>query len=311
MRQIRQIFWTMVAVLLTTQTSGAQTTRPAEGGVATTQPAARSQDAGQPDEAVVEKVTGRVRYARTRDDGSLGEWQPAKAGDRLPGGTRIQTFFRSEIILKFTDDTVIVVESGTSASIDEFRRTADTKKVKLGIAHGAIRGASAETTLRSDLTIESPTATLSKRGTIGFRLEYEPVKGHFVISLQKEGLVEALNKLTHESQLIRPGQYVTQRMLRWIETAVFDDYVPVIGVFGMTDADERFAASYADGVAVVEPSGGWDTRRVIGLDRSSLFRDLIRAQRATEIRPVVPIDVDPGTPTTGRPEGNFGTGGGR
>lgn len=268
-------------------------------------------DLGQSQDAIVHEVSGRVRYAFMQQDGTVGEWTTAKAGDRLPPGTRIQTFIRSHVVLTFMDDTTIMIESGTSASIDEFRRSSDMKTVRLGIAHGAIRGASAETTLRSDLAIESPTATLSKRGTIGFRIEYEPVTGRFVISLETEGLVEALNKLTNQRRTLRPGQYVTEAMLRWIETAIFDDYIPVTDFHGMTDGDRHFGAFHANGIATIEPSGGWNTRSQVGINPTPLYIREARARRLARLRPVFIFPRQPGGPLSPRPEGNFGTGPGQ
>ncbi len=283
-------------------------------GAPATQPAASGQPdgAGQPSpaEAVVGTVQGMVQVAPTKADGSVGEWRTPKEGDRLSAGTRIRTLFNSSLTIKFTDDTVIQIESGTMASIDDFRTTSDTKTVKLGIAHGAIRGASAETTLRSDLTIESPTAVLSKRGTVGYRIEYEPITGHFRISLETEGLVEALNKLTEEFLKIRPGEYVTEAMKRWLETAIFDDYISYTGTFGMTEGDAKFGAFHAGGVGYIEPSGGWDTRGLVGLRNSRIYEDTVYRQRGAGVIPPVIIRFPrlSGPPSVGTPEGNFGTG---
>jgi hypothetical protein len=289
---------TMALSVLIAESAWAQATQPAGAAGAATHPA--DSQLGQPDNATVTAVKGTVSYAIARADGTLGEWVPAKVGDSLPPGTRIQTLLRSHVAITFTYDTVILIEAGTSASIDDFRLSADTKSVKLGIAHGAIRGASAEFTLRSDLTIESPTATLSKRGTIGFRLEYEPITGHFVISLETEGLVEALNKLTNEKRLIRPKEYVTQVMLRWIVTAIYDDYIPYAEFHGMTQADKHFGAFYANGIAAIEPSGGWNSRSEIGINPVPPFPRL-------DLRPIFRFP-DGGAPSSRTPEGNFGTG---
>jgi hypothetical protein len=151
---------------------------------------------------------------------------------------------------------VILVERATLASIDQFLNSTEAEWIRLGLGHGAIRGGVAETTLRSNLTIDTPTATLSKKGTIDFRIAYEPSFHQFKISLAEEGLVEALDKLTRESRRVYPGQYVTQAMVRWVDTAAFDRLVPIVDVLGQTGLEKLFNVLNNSGLAVVEPGGG-------------------------------------------------------
>ena len=57
-----------------------------------------------------------------------------------------------------------------------------------------VRAGVAEGGLKSDFTIDSPVATLSKRGTWNFALYYERETERFEISLLDRGLVEAIDK---------------------------------------------------------------------------------------------------------------------
>jgi len=259
-------------------------------------------------EATVIKIVGKVSYSKLDAKGEPGKWQPAKIGDRLPAGTRVRTRLRSKIVMAFGKDSVVMIDRATLVSIDQFHRTADTKKIRLGLGHGVIRAGVSETTLRSDMTIDTPTATLSKKGTIDFRMEYEPFTGRFRISLAKEGLVEALNKLSNRKRSIGPGQYVNQAMLRWIETATFDRYVPVIDTFSMTDAEQLFNMVRDSGLGVIEPGAGTNIMSLSGRDAGQLFARLAR-ERRNRLRPLRPQVID-GQRIFDRPEGNFGTGSG-
>jgi hypothetical protein len=283
---------------------------PANRPTAATQPAADAAAApGEPMQARVVKLTGQVQYARTDAQGNAGEWQEAKLNDLLPAGTRIRTRLRSKVVLAFGDDSVVLIDRATLASIEQFHRVADTKHVRLGLGHGAVRAGVAETTLRSDMTIETPTATLSKRGTIGFGIEYEPSTGRFRVFLADEGLVNALNKLTGESRDLYPGQYVTQEMIRWIETAVFDRHVALADLFGPDEAEKLFNALHSSGIGVVEPGGGMTTFNVAPLQRANFAPggELLLGAGA------IPAVLVPllGIRSPDRPEGNFGTGNGR
>jgi len=281
-------------------------TRPAAASV-TTQPAI-----DQPFEAKIVEVAGKVSWATATDTGAAGEWRPVKVGDLLPAGARIRTQIRSKVVLMFGDDTVVLIDRATLASIDQFHRSGDTKRIQLGLGHGAIRAGVAETTLRSDMTIETPTATLSKRGTMDFGISYEPSSQRFRIFLAEEGLVEALNKITSESRLVRPGQYVTQAMIQWIQTATMDRWVPIVDVYGTTSAEKLFEAVKGSGLGVTDPGGGNQILTLSGRDAGQFAATLQQEQLSRQnlaIAAGASLLVRPTGPNViPRPEGNFGTG---
>ncbi|HON67981.1 MAG TPA: hypothetical protein PLS23_15950, partial [Phycisphaerae bacterium] len=252
------------------------------------------------------RVVGNVQYALPDPDGQPGEFQPVREGDRLPAGAIIQTRLRSKVMLAFGPDTVVLIDRVTMASIDQFHRTGDTKKVQLGLGHGLISAAAVEGTLRSDMTISSPVATLSKRGTMDFGMRYEPGTGRYIVFLNEEGLVELIDWLRDAQRTLEPGQYVTQALLRWIEMRTLDRYVPINDPWGMTVAEFRWNAWYgSQGLGVVEPGLGAYTFRA---DYSPSNRP---PPRPTQILSVPPVFLPPapgGPLQVGRPEGNFGTG---
>jgi len=270
-------------------------------------PAAKTSDA-KPMQARIIKLSGRVQYARTDADGVPGEWQPAKVGDLLPAGTRIRTRLRSKVVLAFGDDSVVMIDRATLASIDQFHRSGDTKYIKLGLGHGAIRAGVAEATLRSDMTIETPIATLSKKGTIDFGIEYEPSTGRFRVFGPRQGLVDILNKLTRKSQTVHPGQYVNQAMIRWAETMVFDRYVPLDDLFGPTGPERLFNALRDSGPGVVVQGGGQGVAMIPPRLGGRRRPGLPWMNRLPGNLPVLPLSLRPRT--LYRPEGNFGTGNG-
>ena len=247
---------TPIVVLALTVAALAQTppaSSPALNSPATTQPAG----VDEPFSATAIKVVGNVTRAQAGPDGKPGAFSPVRVGDTLPAGTLIKTALRSKLMLSFGPDSVVLIDRVTLASIDAFHRSGDTKKVQLGLGHGLIRAATAETTLRSEMTITSPVATLSKRGTIDFGMRYEAGTGRYVIWLNQEGLVEALDLLRDERRLIQPGQYVTQALLRWIDTMTLARYVPATDNWGFTESEQSWNARFGTGGAgVVDPTAG-------------------------------------------------------
>lgn len=295
-----RILTIVVSLIPTLVFAQAPSTAPAAGG-ASTQPAIEAMSAR------VIQLSGSASWARVSASGEAGEWTPVKQNDVLPEGSRIRTQVRSRVVLAFGDDTVVVIERATLASIDQFHRAQDTKKVRLGLGHGTIRAGVSETTLRSDMTIETPTATLSKRGTMDFGISYEPSSGRFRVFLNKEGLVEALNRVTGQSGLVRPGQYVTEQMQQWIDTLTVDRWVPVIDTYGLTNAEQVFNSVKNSGFAVVEPGAGGNLLTISSRD----FASVIGQQRGPGVNTTPYVTPPPsGNQPIARPEGNFGTGGG-
>jgi len=304
---MRQITIFIVGVVFAwTASAGAQvpSSRPQQAADTPAPPAADITDA-KPMQARIIKLSGRVQYALTDEAGVPGKWQPAKVGDLLGAGTRIRTRLRSKVVLAFGDDSVVLIDRATLASIDQFHRSGDTKYVKLGLGHGAVRAGVAEATLRSDMTIETPIATLSKKGTIDFGIEYEPSTGRYRIFLARRGLVDAMNKITRQSQMVRPGQYVTQAMIRWVETAVFDRHVTMADVFGTPGSEKLFNALNSSGLGLVEPGGGQGICNIGGRQAGT---GLPGQQWTNGNLNVLPSFLGP--QVIFRPEGNFGTGNG-
>jgi hypothetical protein len=209
-------------------------------GALSTAPAAGP---GEPLLAECIKVKGKVQWAplgtKTTDSKA---WKPVKLGEKYPDGILIRTGVRSAVIFRFGADTVAKIDRVTLAAIGEFRKTGDIKRIRFGLDYGTVRAGVAEGMgeLRSDLEIDAPTVTLSKRGTWDFQLWVERGTGRFDAKLAERGLVEVIQKTTGRRRQIRPHQWVNQAMLNWVETAKFDRDVVVADTFSQT-ADELLA----------------------------------------------------------------------
>src|SRR5437868_1880347 len=124
----------------------------------------------------VQLVQGKVKVAPTGTD-VLSEtgWTRVKAGDILVAGQELDVPMRSKI--KFVarpanPPTVIMIESMTHFNISALEVRDGAAYSRIELAHGAIRAGVAEGSNRSDMQIATPAATLSKKGTDIFRMEY-------------------------------------------------------------------------------------------------------------------------------------------
>ncbi len=266
----------------------------------------------QPLPAVVIEVEGSVDWATVGVSPVAAEgWTAVKLNDQLKPGSQVRTGLRSHVNLKFGETTVVSLRSVTFASLDQLYRSANVESVRVGLGYGTVRGGSSEGTVRADVIVDSPVATLAKRGTEGWEIEVEPGTGRFRVSLAEYGLVEAIQKLGQgrfRSKLVRPGQYATNANIAnmWIKQNIFDHNVTFYQPESVTAADAEFTLTNATGYGVLAPGGGSTLAGLSGRVSADFVLNQIGAGFPTGTPLPTTAVGRPGTIT--RPEGNFGTG---
>ncbi len=297
---------------------------PAAAEQPTTGPAATAPADVQKLQATCIRVKGKAQYAPIGTKATETEaWKPIQVGQTYGDGIQIRTMFRSSVSFKFGDDTYVEVGRSTLAALTTLHRSGDKKVTRIGLDYGEVRGGVAETEegLRSDFEIDSPLATLSKRGTEGFSLYVERGTGRFQARLADSGLVEVLHKTTGRRQRIRPKQWVTQAMLNWANQAKFSRQIVVADAFSQTaDEFEAFTRSNT-GLTGLSPSGTvtgggqggkvtTNTQSALAAQRNAFQRN--QALRQSQLQALNLIQqLDSGAPTTDRRpsnDGDFGTG---
>jgi len=260
---------------------------------------------------LVIEVEGSVDWAVAGVSASANEgWTAVKLNDELKPGTQIRTGLRSHVNLRFGETTVVSLRSATYASLDQLFRSADVESVRIGLGYGTVRGGSSEGTFRSDVIVDSPVATLAKRGTEGWQLAVEAASGRFNVSLAESGLVEAIQKLGGEktrSKTVRPGEYVTDATMAnlWLDQDIFDRNVTFFAAEGMTSADAKFTLTGTRGMGVMAAGGGSELWNYSDRVSASWITSQL-GSRFPAGGPLVNTAIGQRGPVT-RPEGNFGT----
>jgi hypothetical protein len=294
-----------IVLVLATSSLLAQEASPAPAAPAASQPASAPVER-TPITARAIEVRGDVKHAPLGSE----DWKACEVDEEYPEQTVILTGLRSSVKLQIGSDdtyTLLVVEPASKTLLTEAYTTADAKRVNIGVGYGQIRAGVAEGGLKSEFTVVSPVATLSKRGTWNFGLFYERGTDRFEIFLMDYGLVEALHKLTGERRLVLPGQLVTEAMRRWADEATLHRNVSIGDFLGQSDVLVAFNHLQQDGLRVLSPEGG----QTVLLDLSSAgaqqqFADLARQSLPT-LLPTGPV-VAPPAVRRARTEGFFGTG---
>lgn len=304
----------LVCLLLAASPLAAQTdasaTAPASEPVATTsQPEA---PAGTLIEARVIDIKGRAQHAPAGTAVTdAAAWQPVQMDDRYTAGTLVRTGLSSHVTLQFGSEepyTVVLVERMTLANIASLYKTSTEKVSHVAVNYGAVRGGVSEGGLRSSFVVDSTVATLTKRGTWGFRLFVERGTGRYTISLADAGRVQALNRLTRQQQNVYAGQYVTQAMVRWVDQTTFDRLITMQDRFGLTTKEFQVQSFNNSGLAVIEPAPTPNTYQVARPGWQQFVSQqvlLIEQQRAGELGRLIDILNPPAPSVITRPEGNF------
>ncbi len=239
-----------------------------------------------------------------------GEWKPLKVGDKLPALTQIRTGIGGSAKLQIGEEepySAVVIDPVSALILSELSKTTEVKKVRVGVGYGRIRAGVAEGGLRSDFTVDSPVATLSKKGTWNFGLFYERSTDRFEIFLLDRGLVEALNKITGDLRTVKPGEAVTNAMRIWCDEAQLRRNVALADLLGQDDYEIAFNRLRNDGIGIVDVGSGNTTfLNLRDPNASNEFRNIVRDRLNTF--PIIPPPIDFGRQL--RPEGFFGTGGG-
>lgn len=279
------------------------TTQPAVGET----PATADVPAGAaPFFAEVIDLRGDAQWAPLGSD----DYQPVKQGDRYPQETVIVTGLRSSVKLRLGDDdtyTAVLVEPASKTLLAELYTANQTKRVRIGVGFGQVRGGVVEGALKSDFTVGSPVATLSKRGTWDFGLFYEQGSDRFQIFLHEEGLVSAFKRSTGQRRSVLPGELVNQTMRRWLDESQIRRNVAIADFLGQSDIEVAFNRLRNDGLRILSPEGGQAVLLNLGPGAARQeFANVVRQQLAEQ-----QIVTPRRTPTLVREEGFFGTGGGQ
>lgn len=272
---------------------------------------AMSQLAGQASQPVAAKTTIKAKAIEV--NGSVdwaaldsNDWKAVKLNDEFNEKTKFRTGVKSSLKLQIGDEapySCLLVDAVGKTVLSEAWKDADTKRVRVGVAYGKVRAGVAEGGLKSDFTVDSADATLSKKGTWGFELFYSR-DGQFEIGLTEFGLVEALSKVTGERRDVQPGQLVTQAMRRWLDQAQFKN-VPVADVLGQSNIEVAFNRLDAEGLGVTGVGSGRSV--LVDLSNANARNQFSQiAQQSLQNAP--PLLLPPGQVQTLRSEGFFGTG---
>lgn len=215
---------------------------------------AASQPAVKTGELVYEvvEVGGKVVVAPTGTDPyARNGWTPVAKGQTIGAGQQLNVPMRSRIkmVARPADPpTVILIEQSTFVNIGELAMMDGAAHSRIQIQYGAIKAGVAEGTSRSDMEIEAPTATLSKKGTDIFGLEVQ-ADGRFKMFLTANGrgLVQgiinqsgAFGSSRMNSRFLTPGQWITHQMIRAIDNVQFDREVMVNDIYGLKGVDQLF-----------------------------------------------------------------------
>jgi len=139
----------------------------------------------------------------TVQNGGKGNWKPAHVGTKLKQGDRIRTSDESEVLIEFTDGSMVTVGENSEAGIKLLLQADSTRNTTLELAIGKLSFSIQKLVgAKSSFEFEMKSATAAIRGTDG---EVETNGEESVASLET-GRLEMIAKTGHTD--INAGQLV-------------------------------------------------------------------------------------------------------
>jgi len=232
------------------------------------QPAA-SQPATQPSgAAITARVTAVKGVVQAQSVGGEG-WQRVKLDDVFGAGTRIRTMLRSSVVFVMSDTTVVKVEKATVMQITTAERTAEAENIRIGLEYGQVRAGVAERELRSDFTIDSPNATLARRGTQDLSIFSERLTQRWTVRLDGPGLA-LLQEISGASRTLYPSEYVTQLLTKMMVQKKLDWFVSVQPSEGLTPVELAISSDQgSSGLGVTDAAASAQVFTAVGTDLSA------------------------------------------
>jgi len=112
-------------------------------------------------------VVSATGPAQKRHLNGQDKWVPLEAGQQLDRLTVIRTGFGAKVVLKFEDRGMVTVRSATKIGLGELHKQGDKATVKLGLKYGTVRAEVERGHGPNDVSIATPVAVASVRGTVG------------------------------------------------------------------------------------------------------------------------------------------------
>ncbi len=259
----------------------------------------------QPVKGTVIKVVGKVQHSVE----GTSKWVNTKEGDTLDAGTTIRTGIRSSVQIRLHSAALVQVRSDTRIILAELVSGPGYEKSHINLRYGTIRAGIVAEKTHADFQISCPSAVLSREGTWGIEMSYDPATGNFYAGLDTEGLIRILKTLTGQRRQITPGQFVTQAFQRWVTTAVFIRTVSFVDPFGTTTVEQSFYALNSGGRTVLNATGPNNPNSALGAGSQFTYNPSFGQNLAGAViaQQIINQIINPPTQTYDYRYGNFGT----
>ena len=189
------------------------------------------------------QVKGSVEVKPSAD----AAWQKAKTGMKVGSDWWISTGLRGQAVLKFEDNSIVVVQRLTEMTISKFSREKGTVKTHLKMKYGAVRVHVKKGTARNEFRVACPTATASVQGTKIQEFSYFKGLGSKIL-MGNEGTAKYGSQLG--SLNVGSGEGTNDELLDPAVTARMKAWVPVT-FSGFTKQEQNAAVWHGTVGAVV------------------------------------------------------------
>ena len=239
-------------------------TKPSPVKTAQATPAAKTDDGILT--VTVTSVSGSAEVRESSDK----PWRAVKVGDNYSEGAEIRTGYRSQVDLKFSDNSKMTINRVSHFRVDKFTRSGNVVVTRSHLSYGKIRAGVEKGPELSDYKITTSLGTLGVNGTRDIYLYVDPGIGVANICLSEQGKI-GWNKGSGSDVWVHPQGCTNQDGIGEDARKLQDNNIDLLDPFGSTGTDHNVGDNYGNQGSNTQ--GGTPGNNIISGTRDFHYKD--------------------------------------
>jgi len=189
-------------------------------------------------------VTGVSGSAEVRESPDK-PWRAVTVGDNYSEGAEIRTGYRSQVDLKFSDNSKMTVNRVSHFRVDKFTRAGNMVVTRSHLSYGKIRAGVEKGPELSDYKITTSLGTLGVNGTRDIYLYVDPGIGVANICLTEQGKI-GWNKGSGSDVSVHPQGCTNQNGIGEDARKLQVNNITLVDPFGSNDTEHNVGDNYGN-----------------------------------------------------------------
>ena len=206
---------------------------------------AQAEPAAKTDNGVLTVTVTAVSGSAEVRESSDKPWRAVKVGDNYSEGAEIRTGYRSQVDLKFSDNSKMTINRVSHFRVDKFSRSGNMVVTRSHLSYGKIRAGVEKGPELSDYKITTSLGTLGVNGTRDIYLYVDPGIGVANICLTEQGKI-GWNKGNGSDVWVHPQGCTNQNGIGEDTRKLQVNNITLVDPFGSNDTEHNVGDNYGN-----------------------------------------------------------------